>query len=98
MTRITTNWLWVNLTLQKIWSISEFVYPASSFLRISFKIFTGCVMIVIFSVGRDYVRLMKYGDSLYRCKQLKKAALGRMAKIIKNQASSLEYLEQGWCW
>lgn len=29
------------------------------------------------SVGRDYVRLMKFGDSLYRCKMLKKAALGR---------------------
>ena len=30
-----------------------------------------------FSVAKDYVRLMKYGDSLYRCKQLKRAALGR---------------------
>jgi nucleolar GTP-binding protein len=29
------------------------------------------------SVGRDYVRLLKYGDSTYRCKQLKRAALGR---------------------
>ena len=25
----------------------------------------------------DYVRLMKYGDSLYRCKQLKRAAMVR---------------------
>lgn len=25
----------------------------------------------------DYVRLMKYGDSLYRCKELKRAALVR---------------------
>ncbi len=25
----------------------------------------------------DYVRLLKYGDSLYRCKQLKRAALVR---------------------
>ena len=30
-----------------------------------------------FSVAKDYCRLMKYGDSLYRCKQLKRAALGR---------------------
>ena len=30
-----------------------------------------------YSVAKDYVRLMKYGDTLYRCKQLKKAALGR---------------------
>lgn len=29
------------------------------------------------NVAKDYVRLMKYGDSLYRCKMLKKAALGR---------------------
>ena len=29
------------------------------------------------SVAKDYVRLLKYGDSLYRCKQLKRAALGR---------------------
>ena len=29
------------------------------------------------NVAKDYVRLMKYGDSLYRCKQLKTAALGR---------------------
>ncbi|XP_069912044.1 GTP-binding protein 4 isoform X2 [Oryctolagus cuniculus] len=37
---------------------------------------------------------MKYGDSLYRCKQLKRAALGRMCTIIKRQRQSLEYLEQ----
>lgn len=48
------------------------------------------------SVAKDYVRLMKYGDSLYRCKQLKRAALGRMCTILKRQKSSLEYLEQGF--
>jgi hypothetical protein len=32
---------------------------------------------LIDNVSKDYCRLMKYGDSLYRCKQLKKAALGR---------------------
>lgn len=47
------------------------------------------------SVSKDYVRLMKYGDSLYRCKQLKRAALGRMCTIMKRQKQSLEYLEQG---
>lgn len=47
-----------------------------------------------FSVAKEYVRLLKYGDSLYRCKQLKKAALGRMATIMKRQASNLTYLEQ----
>lgn len=38
---------------------------------------------LISGVGRDYVRLLKFGDSLYRCKQLKRAALGRMATIMK---------------
>ncbi|XP_012520348.1 PREDICTED: nucleolar GTP-binding protein 1, partial [Propithecus coquereli] len=46
------------------------------------------------NVAKDYVRLMKYGDSLYRCKQLKRAALGRMCTVIKRQKQSLEYLEQ----
>ncbi|KAF6765406.1 P-loop containing nucleoside triphosphate hydrolase protein [Ephemerocybe angulata] len=36
-------------------------------------------------VAKDYCRLLKFGDSLYRCKQLKKAALGR---------TPLAYLEQ----
>ncbi|XP_049604197.1 GTP-binding protein 4 [Syngnathus scovelli] len=49
---------------------------------------------LIDNVAKDYVRLMKYGDSLYRCKQLKRAALGRMCTIMKRQKSSLEYLEQ----
>lgn len=46
------------------------------------------------NVGKDYNRLLKYADSLYRCKQLKKAALGRMMTILKRQKQSLEYLEQ----
>jgi nucleolar GTP-binding protein len=49
---------------------------------------------LIDNVSKDYLRLLKYGDSLYRCKQLKKAALGRMATIMKRQASNLTYLEQ----
>lgn len=40
------------------------------------------------------MRLLKYGDSLYRCKQLKKASLGRMATIMKRQGANLTYLEQ----
>lgn len=51
--------------------------------------------LIVLSVAKDYVRLMKYGDSMYRCKQLKRAALGRMCTILKRQKSSLEYLEQG---
>lgn len=49
---------------------------------------------LIDSVAKDYVRLLKFGDSLYRCKQLKRAALGRMATIMKRQKDPLAYLEQ----
>ncbi|KAM3726254.1 Nucleolar GTP-binding protein [Dirofilaria immitis] len=49
---------------------------------------------LIDSIAREYVRLMKYGDSLYRCKMLKRAALGRMVKLLKHQKSSFDYLEQ----
>uniref|UniRef100_A0A4D5R9X4 Nucleolar GTP-binding protein 1 n=1 Tax=Scolopendra viridis TaxID=118503 RepID=A0A4D5R9X4_SCOVI len=49
---------------------------------------------LIDNVAKDYVRLMKYGDSLYRCKCLKKAALGRMVTIMRRQNQSLQYLEQ----
>merc|ERR1711936_486054 len=41
-----------------------------------------------------YVRLLKFGDSLHRCKQLKRAALGRMATVMRRQNQSLGYLEQ----
>jgi GTP1/Obg family GTP-binding protein len=46
------------------------------------------------NIGRDYVRLLKYGDSLYRCKQLKRAALGRMATACKKLSHALSYLEK----
>jgi len=49
---------------------------------------------LIDNVSKDYVRLLKFGDSLYRCKQLKRAALGRMATIMRRQNQSLQYLEQ----
>jgi len=49
---------------------------------------------LVANVSKDYVRLLKYGDSLFRCKQLKRAGLGRMCTIMKRQASSLAYLEQ----
>ena len=37
---------------------------------------------------------MAAGDSLYRCKQLKRAALGRMCTLLKRQKASLSYLEE----
>lgn len=45
-------------------------------------------------VARDYVRLLKFGQSLFQCKQLKRAALGRMATIVKKLKDPLNYLEQ----
>ncbi|CBI24980.3 unnamed protein product, partial [Vitis vinifera] len=49
---------------------------------------------LISKIAKDYVKLLKYGDSLYRCKSLKVAALGRMCTVIKRIAPSLAYLEQ----
>lgn len=49
---------------------------------------------LIETVSRDYNRLLKYGQSLFQCKQLKRAALGRMATICKRLKDPLVYLEQ----
>lgn len=49
---------------------------------------------LIEQVSRDYVRLLKFGQSLFQCKQLKRAALGRMATIVKKLKDPLVYLEQ----
>jgi nucleolar GTP-binding protein len=49
---------------------------------------------IIDNIAKDYVRLMKYADSLYRCKMLKKAALGRMMTMVKKLKNSLVFLEE----
>ncbi|EDO15142.1 hypothetical protein Kpol_397p1 [Vanderwaltozyma polyspora DSM 70294] len=49
---------------------------------------------LIEQVSRDYNRLLKFGQSLFQCKQLKRAALGRMATIVKKLKDPLSYLEQ----
>lgn len=49
---------------------------------------------LIETVARDYVRLLKYAQSLFQCKSLKRAALGRMATICKRLKDPLVYLEQ----
>jgi hypothetical protein len=38
---------------------------------------------LIRNVAKDYVKMLKFGNSLYRCKQLKRAALGRYAREIQ---------------
>lgn len=49
---------------------------------------------IIDNISKDYVRLLKYGDSLFRCKQLKRAALGRMCTVMRGQGPTLAYLEE----
>ncbi|KAL1836412.1 hypothetical protein VTJ49DRAFT_5178 [Mycothermus thermophilus] len=49
---------------------------------------------LIETISRDYVRLLKYAQSLFQCKQLKRAALGRMATLIKRLKDPLLYLDQ----
>ena len=49
---------------------------------------------LIETVSRDYVRLLKYAQSLFQSKQLKRAALGRMATICRRLKDPLVYLEQ----
>ncbi|KAI0489755.1 P-loop containing nucleoside triphosphate hydrolase protein [Xylaria cf. heliscus] len=49
---------------------------------------------LIESIARDYVRLLKYAQSLYQCKQLKRAALGRMATLTRRLKDPLVYLDQ----
>jgi nucleolar GTP-binding protein len=49
---------------------------------------------LIETISRDYVRLIKYGQSLFQCKQLKRAALGRMATLLKRLKDPLMYLDQ----
>eukprot|EP00834_Sanchytrium_tribonematis_P004182 NODE_191_length_13422_cov_1.451025.p4 type:complete len:575 gc:universal NODE_191_length_13422_cov_1.451025:8969-10693(+) len=48
----------------------------------------------ISAIGKEYVKLLKYADSLYRAKMLKRAALGRMVTMVKKQNKALTYLEQ----
>ncbi|KAI3954084.1 hypothetical protein MKW98_017908 [Papaver atlanticum] len=49
---------------------------------------------LISKIAKDYLKLLKYGDSLYRCKSLKVAALGQMCTVVKRIGPSLAYLEQ----
>lgn len=49
---------------------------------------------IVDNIAKDYVRMMKFADSLYKCKMLKRAALGRMCTSVKKMAGSLSYLEE----
>eukprot|EP01068_Selenidium_serpulae_P014862 Selendium_serpulae@DN6152_c0_g2_i3.p1 len=45
-------------------------------------------------VAKHYVRLLKYADSPYKCKMLKRACLGRLATSAKRLSAALAYLEE----
>jgi nucleolar GTP-binding protein len=49
---------------------------------------------LIDNLAKDYLRSIKFADTQYRCKELKRAALGRMATIAKKLSTSLAYLER----
>ena len=62
-----------------------------------YKIALGQVNItksIIERVAKDYVKMLKFADSLFRCKQLKIAALGRMCTAVKKLKASLDFLEE----
>ena len=46
------------------------------------------------NIAKDYNKLLKFADSLYKCKMLKRAGLGRMCTAIKKLQASLLYLEE----
>jgi nucleolar GTP-binding protein len=50
---------------------------------------------LIDSIARDLIRMVKYGDSLYRCKCLKRAALGRMCTVLKPSKGILSIPRRG---
>ena len=42
----------------------------------------------------NYIRLLKFGKTLYDCKQLKKIAIGRICTVIKKLNNTFKYLEK----
>ncbi|KAL0233485.1 hypothetical protein PCE1_002000 [Barthelona sp. PCE] len=49
---------------------------------------------VVKNTGMDNVKLIKQADSKFRCRNLKKSALGRMTSIIRQARHSLAFLER----
>ncbi|KAK8118974.1 nucleolar GTP-binding protein [Apiospora kogelbergensis] len=73
------------------------IHPFHADLRDHLKISLGQISTakhLVETISRDYVRLIKYAQSLYQCKQLKRAALGRMATLVKRLKDPLLYLDQ----
>ncbi|EJW05225.1 hypothetical protein EDEG_00690 [Edhazardia aedis USNM 41457] len=49
---------------------------------------------IIDKIGKEYIKLIKFAETAYRAKQLKRAALGRMATAANKLGKSMEYLEE----
>merc|ERR1719230_388185 len=49
---------------------------------------------IIDNIGKDYCKLLKFADTRYKCKMLKRAAMGRMCTSAKKLQNSLVYLEE----
>jgi nucleolar GTP-binding protein len=49
---------------------------------------------LICKLARDHLKLLKFSDSIYRCKQLKRALFGRISKVKKKLSPSLTYLQK----
>ncbi|GAB67421.1 nucleolar GTP-binding protein 1 [Plasmodium cynomolgi strain B] len=65
--------------------------------RDHYKLALGQCSYAVKSVKRicqDYIKLLKFSSSLYKCKMLKISALGRMCKMVKKLQPSLVYLEE----
>lgn len=45
-------------------------------------------------LSKDYVKMLKYADSMFKCKSLKVAALGRMSTMVGKLSKELTYLEE----
>ena len=50
--------------------------------------------LIIDIICKNFIKLVKNGNSLYICKQLKKEALGRMCTVIKKLTKPLVFLEK----
>lgn len=50
--------------------------------------------LIIINITNDYIKLIKYGKTLYACKQLKKIAIGKIVKILKKLNLCFIFLEK----
>nr|UXY88340.1 nucleolar G-protein [Cryptomonas curvata] len=49
---------------------------------------------IVSKISTNYIRLLKFGNSFYNCKHLKKVAIGRICTVIKKLNFTFLYLEK----